>query len=58
MKIIDVHTKQETTGTSRYENGINNQIVKEYIFQNINFPLPTEYWNVIDNSFAEVWITN
>ena len=55
MKIIDIHTKQEAIGTSRYENGIDNLDVKEYVLQNINFPLPDEYWKTIDNTFAEIW---
>ncbi len=55
MKIIDIHTKKETTNYFPYENGINKQRVKKYVLQNINFPKTDEYWNIIDNSFAEIW---
>lgn len=55
MKMFDLHTKKETTDNSRYQNEIKSNLVKEYVLQNIDFPLSDEYWLEIDNSFAQIW---
>ena len=55
MKMVDIHTRKETDGNSRYNNDINSELVKEYVLQNINFPLPDEYWLAISKIFGEIW---
>ncbi len=55
MKIIDIHTKKETDGNSSHKEEIKNNLVKDYVFQNIDFQLTDEYWDSIDESFAEIW---
>ena len=53
--MFDIHTRKETKDNSRYQNEIQSNLVKEYVLQNINFPLTDKYWATIDKSFAEIW---
>lgn len=53
--VIDIHTKKKTEDNSRYQKSINSEAVKDYVFQNIDFELPEDYWLEIDSSFADVW---
>jgi hypothetical protein len=53
MKILDIHTK--TTPKENLRVPIDNEAVKEFVFNNIDFELNEAYWNEIDSIFAEVW---
>ncbi|MBI4947746.1 MAG: hypothetical protein HY840_15245 [Bacteroidetes bacterium] len=54
-RIIDIHTNNEVTNADRYRNSINSTLVKEYVYQNIKFPLTENYWGLIDTTFSEIW---
>lgn len=54
-KMVDIHTKIEVSNNDRYKNAIDNDLVKEYVLQNIDFPLTDEFWIAIDNAFADIW---
>jgi hypothetical protein len=55
VKMIDIHTKKNITDNSHYSRSIDSDLVKKYVFDNLDFILPENYWLEIDSSFSNVW---
>jgi len=54
MKMIDIHTKNEAINGG-YNNPISSDLTKGYVYQNIDFNLPENLWEMIENVFSYIW---
>lgn len=56
MKTIEIHSKKELEDDEvAYPNKIDGELIKSYIFGNIDFSISEQQWEIIDSSFAECW---
>ena len=55
IKTFDIHTQKELSEDVMESNPIASFQVKEYVYNNIDFELSDKYWNLIDDTFAEIW---
>lgn len=55
MKTINLFTQKPSSKKSSFKKQIEGNDVKDYILQNINFPLTHKEFLAIDKSFAEIW---
>ena len=55
MKTIDIHTHKEVSDEDRYKNSINGSLVRDYVLENVDFPITDEYWIIIDHAFSTIW---
>ena len=56
MKSIDIHTKKELHNKEEsYSKPISEELMKDHIFNTIDFPLSDDQWKLINDNFSEYW---
>ena len=56
MKLIDIHTKKELYDKEKlYSKPISSELIKNYVFNTIDFHLPDYQWKLINDNFSEYW---
>ena len=56
VKRIDIHTKDQLKDNEeRYSKPIDPNVIKEYVYENIEFEFPDSYWLIVNDTFEIYW---
>jgi hypothetical protein len=55
MPVIDLHSGKEIKEDSSPVRAINAELVKDFVYEHVEFELPGIHWLEINDAFAEVW---